>query len=179
MCSSPDLYAASVPVLARYLRRAQAWLDKAAAQLDAAGGSEAALLQTRLAPGMFTLAQQIHTAAGFAQRACAPLAEVEMPALGQGDAASLAELQARLARALAFVESLDAAALRAAAGRRLRTQAGEAWLELESAEFLQLYALPNFFFHLGMAYALLRQAGVPLGKPDFDGWHRYPDGFSF
>lgn len=168
-----------MPVLARYLRCAQAWLDKAAAQLVVAGGSEAALLQTRLAPGMLTLAQKIHTAAGFAQRACAPLAEVEMPALGQGDAGSLAELQARLAGALAFIESLDAAAMRAAAGRPLRTQAGEAWLELESAEFLQLYALPNFFFHLGMAYALLRQAGVPLGKPDFDGWHRYPEGFSF
>lgn len=174
-----------MPVLARYLRCAQDWLDKAAAQLVAAGGSEAVLLQTRLAPGMFTLAQQIHTAAGFAQRACAPLAdvevevEVEMPALGRGDAVSLAELQARLARALNAVESLNAEAMRASAGRRLRTQAGEAWLELESADFLQLCALPNCSFHLGMAYALLRQAGVPLGKSDFDGWHRYPEGFSF
>ncbi|MCX2860924.1 DUF1993 family protein [Paucibacter sp. PLA-PC-4] len=136
------------------------------------------LLQTRLAPDMFTVAQQTHTAAGFAQRTCAPLAEVEMPALGRGDAVSLAELQARLARALNVVESLNAEAMRASAGRRLRTQAGKAWLELESADFLRLYALPNFF-HLGMAYALLRQAGVPLGKSDFDGWHRYPEGFSF
>jgi len=41
------------------------------------------------------------------------------------------------------------------------------------------YAMPNFFFHLCMAYALLRAQGVPLGKPDFDGWHRYAPGFSF
>ncbi len=69
--------------------------------------------------------------------------------------------------------------MRASVGRRLRTQAGDVWLELESADFLQLYALPNCFFHLGMAYALLCQAGVPLGKSDFDGWHRYREGFSF
>jgi hypothetical protein len=179
----PDLYTASVPVLSRYLQRLLACLDKAEAHLAAEGvtdaATETALLQSRLAPGMFTLAQQVHTAAGFAQRACAPLAGVEPSALGQGEASSVAELRARVGQALVFIEGLDAAVIRTAAGRRLRTQAGEALLELEAAEFLQLYALPNFFFHLGMAYALLRQAGVPLGKPDFDGWHRYPEGFSF
>ena len=170
---STDLYAASVPVLSHYLRRLAAMLDKAA------GFEEAALLRRRLAPDMFDLGQQVQIAAGFAQRACAPLAGLEAPSLGDGDAASLAELQQRVGAALAFVTGLDAERIRAASGQVLRTQAGEAGLAFEAGEFLRLYALPNFFFHLSMAYALLRQAGVPLGKPDFDGWHAYPAGFRF
>jgi len=172
-----DLYLATVPVLARYLRQLQGQLDKARLHLAAGPGSEAGLLARRLAPDMFGLAQQIRSAAGFAQRICAPLAGVEAPPLDEAD--SLAGAQAQLQQALDFIERLDAQALRDAAGRRLRSRAGEAELELPAEDYVQLYALPNFFFHLSMAYALLRQSGVPLGKPDFDGFHRYPAGFSF
>jgi hypothetical protein len=174
-----DLYTTAVPVLSRYLRQLELMLEKAARQVAHKTLDEQALLGARLAPSMFTLAQQVQTAAGFAQRACAPLIEARAPVLGEGEAPDLAELQRRVAVALAFVDGLDAAEINAAAGARIRTQAGEAWLEFDAGDFLRLYALPNFFFHLAMAYALLRQAGVPLGKPDFDGWHRYAPGFSF
>lgn len=174
---SLDLYQATVPVLARYLRQLQCQLDKTRLHLDAGLGDEAKLLALRLAPDMFGLGQQLRTAAGFAQRICAPLAGVEEPAMAE--ASGLAGAQAQIRQALDFMEGLDPATLRAAAGRRLRTRAGEAELEFAAEDFVQQYALPNFFFHLGMAYALLRQAGVPLGKPDFDGFHRYPAGFSF
>jgi len=169
---SSQLHATAVPVLVHYLRQLLQMLDKAAAH----GGP--ALLQGRLAPDMFTLGQQVQIAAGFAQRAVAPLVGAEPPSLGEGDAPDLAALRRRVAAALAFVGGLAPAQFEAAPAL-LRTRAGEAWLEFVPLDFLRLYALPNFFFHLGMAYALLRQQGVPLGKPDFDGWHQYPAGFSF
>ncbi|CAN5244323.1 DUF1993 family protein [soil metagenome] len=171
-----ERYAASVPVFSHYLRQLLLMLDKARQH---AGGDEAALLRARLAPDMFDLVRQVQIAAGFAQRGCAPLAGLLPPSLGEGDAGDLDQLQQRVGRALAFIEGLDPAAIEASAGQRIRAQAGDAWLEFEAGEFIRLYALPNFFFHLGMAYALLRRAGVPLGKPDFDGFHRYPAGFSF
>lgn len=166
---SLDLYCATVPVLGRYLRQLLLQLEKTRLHLDAVHGDEAELL-----------AQRLRTAAGFAQRICAPLADVEAPVLIDGaEGMSLTGAQAQIRQALDFIESLDPETLRSAAGRRLRTRTGEAELELAAEDFIQQYALPNFFFHLGMAYALLRQAGVPLGKPDFDGFHRYPVGFSF
>jgi hypothetical protein len=61
----------------------------------------------------------------------------------------------------------------------VRTTAGFAGLALPGPEFLQLYALPNFFFHYSMVYAIARQAGAPIGKADFDGYHAYPPGFEF
>lgn len=173
--ASSDLHAGAVPVLSHYLHQLAQMLDKAA--MHQAGP---ALLAQRLAPDMFTLGQQVQIAAGFAQRAVAPLVGLAAPSLGEGDAADLAELQRRVAQAQAFVSALQPAQFMAdSAAPLIQTQAGEAGLAFTPGDFLRLYALPNFFFHLSMAYALLRQAGVPLGKPDFDGWHRYPAGFSF
>ena len=65
------------------------------------------------------------------------------------------------------------------ARQQFATAAGFAVLEQTGLEFLQLYGLPNFFFHMTMGYAALRAAGVPLGKADFDGFHFYPEDFSF
>jgi uncharacterized protein len=66
-----------------------------------------------------------------------------------------------------------------AEARLIRHHAGFAVLEQTGQEFLTLYGLPNFFFHLTMGYAALRAAGVPLGKADFDAFHSYPADFSF
>ena len=62
---------------------------------------------------------------------------------------------------------------------RIATTAGFAELELSGADYYLMYAVPNFFFHYTMAYATARQAGVAIGKADFDGFHAYPPGFSF
>ena len=63
--------------------------------------------------------------------------------------------------------------------RVIRHQAGFAVLEQTGVDFLHLFGLPNFFFHMTMGYAALRAAGVPLGKADFDGFHAYPADFRF
>jgi uncharacterized protein len=85
----------------------------------------------------------------------------------------------RLAVARAMLGAMTPAEFEGAETRIIRHHAGFAVLEQTGTEFLHLYGLPNFFFHLTMGYAALRSAGVPLGKADFDGFHSYPDGFSF
>ncbi|GAA5179702.1 DUF1993 domain-containing protein [Niveibacterium umoris] len=173
-----SLYTASVPVFSRYLRQLDTMLDKAARHVSEQRGGDATLLAARLAPDMFPLRQQISTAIGFSLRACAPVAARAVPVMPPGDA-DFAALRARIAFALAWLADLPPDQIDGGATRTITTMAGQATHTLNGADYLLHYALPNFFFHLGMAYAILRAQGVPLGKPDFDGFHAYAPGFSF
>jgi hypothetical protein len=155
------MYLASVPVFRHYLARVAAMAEKA--------GSEA--LSAQIADA-FPAGQQFATAAGFALRVACPLAGREVPDLPQA-------LGPRLAVARAMLGAMQPADFEGAETRVIRHQAGFAVLEQTGAEFLHLYGLPNFFFHLTMGYAALRVAGVPLGKADFDGFHSYPQDFRF
>lgn len=155
------MYQASVPVFRHYLARVAEMVEKA--------GSEA--LETRLADS-FPAGQQFATAAGYSLRVACPLAGREVPDLPSA-------LGPRLAVARAMLGAMTPAEFEGAEDRIIRHRAGFAELEQTGAEFLHLYGLPNFFFHLTMGYAALRAAGVPLGKADFDGFHSYPPGFSF
>jgi hypothetical protein len=160
------LYTASVPVFRRYLGRIGAWL--AAAQAHA--GDD--LLAARLAPDMLPLERQVAIAAHFTLRAAYPLAGQPVPPFGDAPA-TWAGLRQRLDRAADLLDALTAAHFEDAAERPIASDAGDATLQLDGATFLHQFALPNFFFHLAAAYAILRQRGVPLGKADFDGFHRY------
>ncbi|MBA4325480.1 MAG: DUF1993 domain-containing protein [Rhodobacter sp.] len=155
------MYQASVPVFRHYLARVAAMAEKA--------GPEA--LDARIADA-FPAGQQFATAAGFALRIACPLAGREVPDLPQA-------LGPRLAVARAMLGAMTPADFDGAETRIIRHQAGFAVLEQTGAEFLHLYGLPNFFFHLTMGYAALRAAGLPLGKADFDGFHSYPADFRF
>jgi hypothetical protein len=158
------VYAASVPVFQRYLGQLARMVD--------AGAAHGVALQARLAPDMLPLGLQIDIASQFALRACAPLAGRAVPPFGQGSD-SYADLYARIHSTQAFLAELTPAQMANSAQRQCTDQAGQATVALPGESFLSQYALPNFFFHLTSAYALLRQQGVPLGKADFDGWHQY------
>jgi uncharacterized protein len=155
------MYQATVPVFRHYLAQVAAMVEKA--------GPEA--LEARIADA-FPAGQQFATAAGFALRVVCPLAGREVPNLPQA-------LGPRLAVARAMLGAMTPAEFDGAETRIIRHHAGFAVLEQTGSDFLHLYGLPNFFFHLTMGYAALRAAGVPLGKADFDGLHSYPAGFSF
>jgi hypothetical protein len=157
-----SIYDASAPVFARSLGNMSAWLDKAAAHCP-----EAELLEARLAPDMRPLPAQFQMASDSAKNAIARLAGIEPPAMAD-DEASFAELKARCDRTIAFIESVDPAMLAASEGRavELRFPNGMGY-GFAGAAYLTGFALPNFFFHVTTAYAILRAAGVPLGKPDF------------
>lgn len=166
----PRLFDACVPVLLRYLGS----LDRILLAVDALPPDQAArTLVARLAPDMLPFARQVETAAYFALRAACPAAgravppfvasEPTVPGLRDGVAAVTALLQALAPQEFAEAES-----------RTITEKAGEAAVELPAARFLAEYALPNFFFHLNMAYAIARLHGCALGKADYDGFHAYP-----
>ena len=138
----------------------RAWLDKAADR-------EAELMSAALAPDMRPLPAQYQMASDSAKNAMARLAGIEAPPMPDTEA-SFADLKARCDRTIAFVESIEPRALAEAADRRVEMRfpngMGYVW---DGATYLTGFALPNFFFHVTTAYAILRANGVPLGKPDF------------
>lgn len=161
------MYDSSVPVFRRYLSNLRAIVSLAATHPDAA-----ALLSARLAPNMNDFATQVEIAVNFPVRCCAPLCG--LPHRGSGEfGATFSGLRARIDHVLAFLDGLTPADFNGAEERTIADRAGEAELTLKGRQFLSEYALPNFFFHLTSAYAILRQAGLPIGKSDFDGFHVY------
>ncbi|HSI56016.1 MAG TPA: DUF1993 domain-containing protein [Ideonella sp.] len=171
--SGLTMYAASVPVFDRYLARLSALLGLAEQHAAAQGLAAEALLQARLSPSMFPLAVQVEIAANFSLRACAPLAGLAVPDTTRPPA-SFEGLQQHIAMARALLAGLTPAQMAGSDTRECSSRAGNGLVRLPGCEFLLQYALPNFFFHLGMAYAILRQSGVAIGKSDFDGFHDYP-----
>ncbi len=167
------LYDASVAVFQRYLVQLGGLLDAAERFAQARGRPLDDLLAARLAPDMLPLETQIVIAANFTLRAAFPLAGEPVPPFGEF-APGTAGLRAWLERCLALLRSLPPQRFADTESRVLESQAGDAQVRLPARQFLFQYALPNFFFHLGIAYAILRSQGVPLGKAQFDGFHAYP-----
>ena len=157
----PPLYTASVPVFRHYLAQVAGMVERAGAEGMAA----------QIADG-FAVAQHFATAADFAMRTVYPLAGLEIPDLPQA-------LAPRMAVARAHLGAMKSADFEGAEERIIQHRAGFADLEQTGAEYLHLFGLPNFFFHLTMCYAALRQAGIALGKADFDGFHWYPSDFRY
>ena len=159
---STSIHDVSAPIFVNALRNMSAWLDKAASEKP-----EADLLLARLAPDMKPLPAQFQMASDSAKNAMARLAGIEAPAMPDVEA-SFAELKQRCARTIAFVEGVDPAALASAAEREVELKFPNGMgYRFSGQSYLTGFALPNFFFHVTTAYAILRGAGVSLGKPDF------------
>lgn len=127
---------------------------------------------------MAPLLQQARTAIGFSLRTCCPLAGREIVSFAAG-ALTLASVLAELDATVQYLAALPAPDTTALDALQVQATAGFAELALPAWDYYLLYAVPNFFFHYTMVYAIARQAGVPIGKADFDGYHQYPPGFSF
>jgi uncharacterized protein len=164
-----SMFQASVPVFQRALGNLRGVLQKGEAHARARGFDAELLLQTRLAPDMFPLLRQVQIATDLAKNGAARLAGVEPPKF-EDEETSFAQLYARIDRALAFVGTLQAEQIDGSESREVvlaTRSAGE--LRFDGQGYLLHFALPNLFFHCTMAYALLRQSGVELGKMDFIG----------
>ncbi len=136
------------------------------------------VLHARLADDMFPLAQQAKIAAGFSLRACCPLAGLEIASFDEQDN-TIESLKKQIAATIAYLKSIPEQSFENFEGRVITTQAGFAEHEFNGHDYYLMYALPNFLFHLNMVYAIARNQGVPLSKADYDGYHQYPQGFSF
>jgi hypothetical protein len=157
-----SIYDASAPVFVQSLRDMRAWLDRAATS-----GVESELLAAQLAPDMRPLPAQFQMASDTAKNAVARLAGIEAPSMPDTET-SFAELQDRCDATIDFIGTIDPAVLAASEDREviLKFPNGTGYRFTGSA-YLTGFALPNFFFHVTTAYAILRASGVPLGKPDF------------
>lgn len=156
------MFEASVPVFVKSLTNMRDWLDKAAGEKP-----EKALIEARLAPDMRPLPAQYQMASDSAKNALARLTGTEAPSMPDTEQ-SFAELKERCDKTIAYLNGFDAGALDGSEDREvvLKFPNGSGY-RFVGADYLAGFALPNFFFHVTTAYAILRNAGVSLGKPDF------------
>ena len=159
-----SIYDAASPIFLRGLTNLSGCLDKASAE----GFDEAALVQARLHDDMRPLASQVQLASDSAKGAVARLGGVDNPSMADTEI-TFAELKDRIARTLAFIESVEPAAFIGAETRPIVVKTPNRELHFDGAGYLTSFVLPNFHFHLTTAYAILRKEGVPLGKMDYLG----------
>jgi hypothetical protein len=160
-----SLYRASVPQLRTMLGSIETWLDKAAAHAQAKGYDVEGLLSSRLAPDQYPLLRQIQAACDAAKFAAARLTGREAPKHPDTEA-NLAEIRARVKSVLTYLGDFSEKDFEGASERvvELSFMPGKGIL---AGDYLNQMALPNFYFHLTHAYAILRHNGVELGKRDF------------
>lgn len=162
------LHQVSVKVFGQALTSLATILDKAEAHAAERKIDPDALLHARLFPDMFNLTRQVQIATDFAKGASARLAGAEPPSWAD-DETTFEALKARLAKTVAYLESLDPADIDGQEERQISVvRRGETSVH-RAQDYLLKQALPNFYFHVTTAYAILRHNGVPVGKRDFLG----------
>ncbi len=161
-----SLYDAAIPGYVRMLKNLAAFLDKAEAHAAATGVDPQTYLDTRLAPDMHPLIRQIQMASDGAKGGAARLAGIDPPSFPDTET-TWAEAKARIAKTIAFVEAITPEQVNGDEARIITLKFPNMTLNFTAPDFVFQFSLPNFQFHVVTAYALLRHAGVPLGKMDF------------
>jgi len=162
------MYSFSIPVFRKSLTNLSAILDKAAAHAQERKIDPAALLDARLYPDMLTFTRQIQLATDFAKGAAARLAGDAPPKFDDVEV-GFAQLKERIARTIALLDSVGPERFNGSEERQIELKTATRTLTFSGLDFLAHFALPNFFFHVTTAYAILRHNGVPIGKDDFLG----------
>jgi hypothetical protein len=162
------MYQASAPRFANILRNLSAIIEKAEAYCAARKIEPAALTSYRLFPDMFPFTRQVQIACDSAKGAVARLAGVEIPK-HEDTEQTFAELKARIAKTIDFVESVSAARIDGSEDKEIVLQMRSGERRFKGMQYLLGHAYPNFYFHVTTAYNILRHNGVEVGKADFIG----------
>jgi len=165
---STSIYDFSVPAFTLALTNMAHQLDKAAAYAEQKKFDTKALADARLIADMLPLTRQVQIACDNSKGPVARLAGIEAPK-HEDNETTFAELKARIAKTLDFIKSVKPEQFVGAETRDVVLQFPGLTLKFKGQEYLTKFALPNFYFHASMVYALLRQNGVELGKGDFLG----------
>jgi hypothetical protein len=164
-----SMHSASVPVFVRMLNNLSCWLDKAAAHAQAKKFEPKVLLTARLAPDMLAFTSQVQIACDAAKFGVARLSGTDAPRFEDTES-SIDELKARIAKTLDFVQSVPASQLDGTEAKSVSVpRRDKEPLQVPGETYLKHHVLPNFFFHVTTAYAILRHNGVELGKGDYLG----------
>ncbi len=165
---SLSIHSASVPIFVRQLTALLACLDKAQAHAEARKFDSTNYLGLRLAPDMLPFNRQIQIACDMTKGCVARLSGQEVPKWDDNEA-SLDDLRARIRKTIDYVQSVPVAQIAGSEEREIVLPQRSGELRMTGEAYLKHYVLPNFFFHATTTYALLRQAGVDVGKRDFLG----------
>jgi len=163
-----SMYQLSVPRFVSTLTNLSNILDKAQAHVDARKLDPAALTTYRLFPDMLPLSKQVQIACDTAKGAVARLAGVEIP-VHEDNEKTLAELQARIAKTLAFIQSVTAQQIEGSEDKDIVIKRGDKETHYKGLQFLLGHAIPNIYFHVTTAYNILRHNGIEIGKRDYLG----------
>ncbi|MGA0935198.1 MAG: DUF1993 domain-containing protein [Pseudohongiellaceae bacterium] len=163
-----SMYSASVPVITRFLNNLSVILEKGEAFCEEKNIEGTVLTSARLAPDMFPLARQVMIACDVAKGCGARLAGVEAPKHEDVEV-TFAELKARIAKTVAFLDTLDESSFAGSESKDISFKAGPYELNFTGESYLNTFALPNLYFHVTTTYNILRHNGVAIGKMDFLG----------
>jgi uncharacterized protein len=161
-----SVHSACMSGMVQTLKALSGILDKAAAHATARKIDPSVLLSARLYPDMLAFTRQVQIACDFLVRTSARLSGTELPKMPDTEA-SFDELKARIEKAIAFAQGLDAKSFANADTTDITFPVGPMTQTMKGDAFLLRFALPNFYFHASMAYAILRENGVEIGKGDF------------
>jgi len=167
-----SMHNASVGVYLKLLGNLNVILEKAEKWVAERKIEPSAILQARLAPDMFTFTRQIQIATDMAKGTAARLAGQEPPRFEDNEA-SFADLKARVAKTIAFLQGLNAESFTGSESRAITLNLGRPGAQQEfkftGLDYLHGFGTPNVYFHYSMVYALLRHNGMELGKRDYVG----------
>jgi uncharacterized protein len=161
------MHSASVPTVVHMLRNLDHFLNKAQAHAEAKKFDVANLMSARLAPDMLPLTRQVIIACDAAKNGIARVSGVEAPKFEDTET-TVPELKARIQKTLDYIQSVPAESFNGTEDKDITFPVGkDATRTMKGEAYLKHWMLPNFFFHVTTAYALLRHNGVELGKGDY------------
>ena len=163
-----SMYDFSIPVLKQSLGSLAVILRKAADHAESRKIDPAAFIGARLFPDMFGLAKQVQIATDQAKGCAARLAGIDIPSFEDNET-TFGELQARIEKTIAFLDSVKAQQINGSETRDIVLQLRERTVEFKGQDYLLKWVMPNFYFHVTTAYNILRHNGVEIGKRDFLG----------
>ena len=163
-----SMYDFSIPVLKQALGSLAVILRKAADHAESRKIDPAAFISARLFPDMFALAKQVQIATDQAKGCAARLAGIDIPSFEDNET-TFGELQARIEKTIAFLDSVKAQQINGSETRDIVLQLRERTVEFKGQDYLLKWVMPNFYFHVTTAYNILRHNGVEIGKRDFLG----------
>lgn len=165
---SLSMYQSSVPVLARMLDNLSKILDLAVQYAEEKKIDSSVLINARLAPDMYPLLRQVQIATDMAKGCAARLAGLEVPVYEDNET-TFPELQTRIAKTLAFIQSVSAEQIDGSEERTVTLKLRGKDVSFKGQPYLLHFVLPNFYFHITIAYAILRHNGLAIGKMDYIG----------
>ena len=165
---SISMYQASIPVFVHQLENLSKILDKASAHAESKKIDPSVFITARLAPDMYPLSRQVQIASDIVKCCAARLSGIEVPSY-KDDETTFSDLQVRIAITINFLKSVNAAQIDGSEERTITLKMHDKETHFAGQPYLLYFVLPNFYFHISMAYAILRHNGVEIGKMDFIG----------